>query len=237
LIRVGCCGWPVARRRYVATFDLVEIQQTFYALPRLATAQRWPASVPDGFEFVLKAPQLITHEPTSPTYRRLRTPLGEAAHLRYGAFKPTAEVARVWQDTLALARALGSKIVLFQSPASFAPTAVHTQNLIRFFESVERDGIRFAWEPRGPWPDDDIRALCRRLDLIHCVDPFQREPLWGQPAYLRLHGRDGHRHSYSTADLFQLRDRVRSLEAAYVLFNNTPMYDDARRFLSALVEP
>src|SRR5574337_1095105 len=170
-IRVGCCGWPVARGKYFQAFGLVEVQESFYNLPRLATVERWRQAAPPPFEFVLKAPQLITHEPTSPTYRRLRARLTRSQKRNYGAFKPTQEVGRAWADTLALARALRSRIVLFQSPASFRPTTGHTANLERFFEKIERDGLALAWEPRGGWDDAKIRVICRALDLIHCVDP------------------------------------------------------------------
>jgi uncharacterized protein YecE (DUF72 family) len=228
-IRVGCCGWPVARARYVAELDLVEVQQSFYNLPRLATGQRWRAEVPAGFEFVLKAPQLITHDPTSPTYRRLRRPLSAPERARYGAFRPTPEVHAVWQATLELARALGSALVLFQCPPSFTPTSEHVRHLTRFFETIDRGGLRLAWEPRGDWPPAQVRALCRRLDLIHAVDPFQRASVWGEPAYYRLHGRGGPHYRYSDADLADLRVRV-GPGPAWVLFNNTAMWDDARRF-------
>jgi uncharacterized protein YecE (DUF72 family) len=231
MIRVGCCGWPVARARYCAAVDLVEVQQTFYRLPRLATAERWRGAVPPGFTFTMKAPQLITHEPSSPTYRRLGRRLTAREARRYGGFKPTAEVAEAWQAALALARALRAPLVLFQCPASFTPTATHRRRLAWFFERAPRDGLRLAWEPRGPWPDDRVRDLCRGLDLIHCVDPFEREPLWGEPAYLRLHGRGGYHYVYTDADLQGLADRVRALGPAWVLFNNVAMWEDARRFL------
>jgi uncharacterized protein YecE (DUF72 family) len=224
----------VARPRYFAALDLVEVQETFYQLPRPATVARWRAEAPAPFEFVLKAPQLITHEPTSPTYRRLRRPLSVQERARYGAFKPTAEVAAAWEATLVLARTLGSRVVLFQCPASFDPSPTHVRHLTRFFERAARDGLRFAWEPRGAWSDGRIRELCRRLDLIHCVDPFQRPSVWGEPAYFRLHGRAGYRYAYTREDLQELRDRVRALGAAYVLFNNLRMFEDARRFRDLL---
>jgi uncharacterized protein YecE (DUF72 family) len=229
-VRVGCCGWPVARARYFLTFPLVEVQESFYNLPRLATVERWRAAAPAGFEFVLKAPQLITHEPTSPTYRRLRTPLTETQKRRYGAFKATREVRAVWCETLALARVLRSRIVIFQCPASFTATPGHIRNLSGFFERAERGGLAFAWEPRGEWPDAEVKALCKRLDLIHCVDPFQRRPVWGEPAYLRLHGKGGYHYTYSDGELKDLLALVEALGACYVLFNNTEMFDDARRF-------
>ncbi len=222
-IHVGCCGWPVARPRYFAAFGVVEIQESFYNLPRLATVQKWRAAPPAGFEFVLKAPQLITHEPTSPTYRRLRMPLSEAGKKRVGAFKPTREVRAAWAETLGLARAL-------RGPASFAPTATHIRNLTTFFERAERGGLAFAWEPRGEWSDTEVKTVCRRLDLIHCVDPIQRRPVWGEPGYFRLHGRGGYHYTYSEAELKELGALVKPFRESYVLFNNTGMFDDARRF-------
>lgn len=234
LIRVGCCGWPVGRRPYAAAFDLVEVQQSFYNLPRLATAEKWRAEVPADFEFVLKVPQLITHDPSSPTYRKLRVKLTAAETRRYGSFRPTDEVLAAWKETLALARALRSSFVLFQCPASFTPTAQHIRNLTAFFETVERDGLQFVWEPRGGWPDAEVKALCRRLGLVHGVDPFQRPSVGGEPAYYRLHGQGGARYRYSDADLAELNTRV-GPGPAYVLFNNTAMWDDARRFRRLLV--
>lgn len=224
----------MARPRYFAALDLVEVQETFYNLPRPSTVTRWRVQAPAHFEFALKAPQLITHEPTSPTYRRLRRPLSPRERARYGAFKPTAEVAAAWDETLTLARVLGTRVVLFQCPASFDPSPQHVRHLTRFFERAARDGLRFAWEPRGAWADDRIRELCRCLDLIHCVDPFQRMPVWGEPAYFRLHGRGGYRYAYTREDLHELRVRVSAVGAAYVLFNNLHMFEDARRFRELL---
>ncbi len=234
-IRVGCCGWPVARARYFGALGLVEIQETFYSLPRPATADKWRAAAPATFEFALKAPQLITHAPSSPTYRRLRVPLSPSQRERYGEFKATPEVRAAWMETLGLARALRSEVVVFQCPASFTPTRTHLRNMAAFFEAVERNALRFAWEPRGDWPDVTVKSLCRQLSLIHCVDPWTRRPVWGEPAYFRLHGKGGYHYRYSDGELLELRALARGFASAYVLLNNTAMFDDARRFL-ALVE-
>jgi len=40
-VRVGCCGFPMAKADYYRYFPVVEIQQTFYNLPRIQTAGRW----------------------------------------------------------------------------------------------------------------------------------------------------------------------------------------------------
>jgi uncharacterized protein YecE (DUF72 family) len=224
MIRVGCCGWLVGREEYYRRFSLVEIQESFYNLPQLKTVERWRAAAPPEFEFVLKAPQLITHEATSPTYRRLRKKLAAEEKRRYGAFKPTAEVHAAWRTTLALARALKSKIVVFQCPASFTPTDEHRDNIEAFFKSIERGGLQLCWEPRGVWDDARVKEICKRLDLIHCVDPFERRSVWGEPAYFRLHGRGGYRYQYTEWDLIELGILCRAAEETYVLFNNISMF-------------
>jgi uncharacterized protein YecE (DUF72 family) len=71
-IKIGCCGFAVSRQKYFQSFKLVEIQHTFYQLAQLKTAEKWCDSATEDFEFTIKAWQLITHEFTSPTYRRLR---------------------------------------------------------------------------------------------------------------------------------------------------------------------
>ena len=70
-IKTGCCGFAGAQGDYFDRFRLIEIQDTFYQLPQLKTAERWRRTAPEGFEFLIKAWQLITHLPASPTYRRV----------------------------------------------------------------------------------------------------------------------------------------------------------------------
>lgn len=228
-IKVGCCGFARRLAEYAKALPVVEVQQTFYRLPRVSTVVRWRAATPAGFEFTMKAWQLITHPPTSPTYRRLGRNLPAAARSRCGHFAPTDEVAEAWGRTLAIARALHVTIVVFQCPASLTPAPEHVANLRRFFEGAPRDHLRFAWEPRGNWPADLVERLCRDLHLIHCVDPFAADSVYGTPRYYRLHGRTGYRYRYTDEDLRGLRARCQG--PTYVLFNNMTMWDDALRFL------
>lgn len=39
--KVGCCGFAMVRAEYYRRFPVVEIQQTFYDLPRIQRAERW----------------------------------------------------------------------------------------------------------------------------------------------------------------------------------------------------
>ncbi len=48
-------------RFYAGKFPTVEINNTFYRMPKSETLAVWAEQVPDGFSFALKAPQRITH--------------------------------------------------------------------------------------------------------------------------------------------------------------------------------
>ncbi len=229
---MGCCGFARKLEEYARELHVVEVQQTFYQPPQVRTAEGWRRRVPEGFIFTLKAWQLVTHPPTSPTYRRLRRPIPSSRVDRYGSFAPTEEVDQAWARTLEVARALGAAVVVFQCPASFTPTPAHVENLQRFFRRAPRDGLRFAWEPRGSWPEGLVRQLCQELDLIHCTDPLTAPSVYGRVRYYRLHGRTGYRYRYTEEDLQQLRGHCRA--PAYVLFNNVSMWEDALRFRDLL---
>lgn len=204
MIRVGCCGFPEARDRYFAEFPLVEIQLAFYQPPRVETARGWREKAPEGFEFTLKAWQLITHEASSPTYRRLREKIPPERLAQCGGFRPTAEVHRAWERTAEIARVLQAAVILFQCPAAFRPTAENRRNLERFFRRLPRGKARLAWEPRGEWRPDEVARLCRDLDLVYCVDPFQGTVPEGEIRYYRLHGITGYRHRFTDEELSRL---------------------------------
>src|SRR4051794_31744010 len=106
-IHVGLCGWTVAQSRYVREFSLVEVQHTFYEPPSDELLQRWRSSAPARFEFTMKAWQVVTHESSSPTYRRLKQPLAPQARAELGGFRLSDTVLRGWDRTLQCARLLG----------------------------------------------------------------------------------------------------------------------------------
>lgn len=231
MIKIGCCGFPVRRKKYVSRFQVVEVQETFYQPPKPETARRWRLESPPEFEFALKAWQLITHEASSPTYRRLRRALNpEERHLA-GSFKDTPMVRQAWEATRELARILSARFILFQCPASFSPSEENLARLGRFFRQIERDEFLFAWEPRGGWPPELVAGLCRELDLIPALDPFSAAPYPGPLAYFRLHGKGGYRYTYTDEDLVELKAMVAGCQEAYVFFNNLSMWQDACRFV------
>jgi uncharacterized protein YecE (DUF72 family) len=221
----------MAQGEYTERFPVVEVQQTFYQPPQIATLERWRAAAPPAFEFTLKAWQLVTHEARSPTYRRLKRELSETERAEAGSFRPTAIVEEAWAMTLACARALQAARILFQCPSSFTPTREHVGDLRRFFKRIERPrSLACLWEPRGAWPDALVKELCDELDLTHVVDPFSARTQTPARCYYRLHGRTGWRYRYEDDELSELVSMLPQAGASYVLFNNVRMLDDAARF-------
>jgi len=230
---VGCCGFSRGMRDYFKQFHLVEVQQTFYKLPKLDTALKWRELAPSDFEFTLKASQLITHPATSPTYRRAGLNIQPGKEGHYGFFKPTDEVLQAWEETKRFAQTLEAKVIVFQCPPSFRETLEHVVNLRKFFKSAHASGFLLAWEPRGEWSEGTIKSLCSELGLTHCIDPFEKEPLQGELRYFRLHGGPRYQHRYSEEELRWLKDKLGDQET-YVLFNNINMYNDALAFVTPL---
>lgn len=224
MIKVGCCGFPTAMKRYFQLFNVVELQKTFYRPPKIDVAKRWRRDAPNDFEFTLKAWQVITHPPNSPTYRKAKLEFKEG-----GFFKPVKEVFEAWEVTREVAEVLNSRIVVFQTPRSFKDCNENIKNMKEFFSTLERKFI-FCFEPRG-WNAEKIREVCGELDLIHVVDPTVENQLYGEISYFRLHGKD-YRHAYSEEELSKIRRSCK--ETSYVMFNNLSMLSDALRFKDLL---
>ncbi len=236
-LKVGCCGWSYLRGEdvgetewraryphklalYAAHFELVEVNSTFYRLPKPSTAEKWRElvdSVDPDFEFTVKAYRGLTHE------ARFR---GQAAREGFAG-------------TLGIARALRARVVLIQTPASFGPTPDNIAALEEFLGGFGGHGFTLVWEPRGRWEAERelVERICRKYDLVHCADPFKSTPVLTAPlTYLRLHGAPPgermYRYTYTDDDLRWLASEIRKLgvEEVYLLFNNITMYRDALRF-------
>ena len=220
MIKIGCCGYPVGRKRYQEVFSLVEINRTFYEIPKISTVARWRKEAPENFEFTVKAHQSISHE------HKLRL----------------AETMKAFETMKEICRELEAKILLIQTPASFKPESLKIAE--EFFRGIERNDLIIVWETRGPlWEKgetrEELRMILESLDVPHVTDPFRTLPVYsGKVAYLRLHGLGSrmYYYQYSDEELLRLRDTARSLETeereVYVLFNNLSMFEDAYRFQS-----
>lgn len=230
-IKIGTCGFRNTKEEYAEALSTVEVQHTFYQPPQVSTLEKWRALMPKDFEFTLKAWQLITHESTSPTYRRLRRELNDQETAETGFFKPTDIVHQAWDATLASAKALKARTILFQCPAKFTPLPENIDNMIRFFQGIKRGRMNFVWEPRGKdWSDEIVSEVCEELNLWHVVDPFARPTVTPKNCYFRMHGIPRWRYTYEDDELYELAAMLPKRRLAYAFFNNITMHQDAIRF-------
>ncbi|MGW5191455.1 DUF72 domain-containing protein [Kribbella sp. NPDC004138] len=141
-LHVGCAqwthpAWPQPGREklrsYASWCNAVESNTTFYGTPSVSTVASWAAQTPPDFRFVVKLPQVVTHE------RRL------------------TNVDAEFRAFLAAIEPLGPRnhAVWIQLPAAFSPTGLGT--LAAFLHQAPREH-RYAVEVRHRDFFDDPRA-------------------------------------------------------------------------------
>ncbi len=172
---------------YAVRLDAVEINNTFYRMPKSAMFVDWVSKVPDEFSFAIKAPQKITHGA-----RLLDT-------------KPATD--RLFEVCAALDRHLGP--VLFQLPPQ---QRTDPERLQHFLQELPPQA-RVAFEFRHPsWADDAIYTLLGARGAALCVgDSETGSPVPLVPTasfgYLRLR-----RDEYSELELQQWIARIRDTD-------------------------
>ncbi len=177
-------GLPARRMlaHYATRLDSVEVNATFYRMPRPDSLAAWRAEVPEGFVFALKAPQRVTH------VKRLRDVEDAVA-----AFHRAAAV---------LGPALGP--VLYQLPPSLKKDLPRLEDFLAMVPA----SARIAFEFRHPsWLADDVHAALRGHGAALCLadadeatTPFIATADFG---YLRLR-----RAEYAEADLRAWAERI-----------------------------
>jgi uncharacterized protein YecE (DUF72 family) len=181
---------------YAERLPAVEINNTFYRLPRRSVLEGWAGQVPEAFRFAVKASQRITHQ------KRL---------------KDAAEETRYLLDvTQALGERLG--VILFQLPPNLK---LDLDRLDRFLELLPAD-TRAAFEFRhASWLDPSVLERLRARALAWVVNDDADGPpdfLVTAPwAYLRLR-----RPAYAREELaaWAARVRARELEEVFVFFKH-----------------
>src|SRR5262245_30533892 len=182
---------------YAGRLPAVEINNTFYRMPKAGVLESWAGQVPDTFRFVLKASRRITH------MKRLRDVADETAYL------------------LRTAAALGPRLgpILFQCPPNLG---LDLERLDRFLELLP-PGTRAALEFRHPaWRDAAVHDRLRARDVaLVTVDaeegPGECEPATASFGYLRLR-----RPGYERAELagWAARVAIQPWSSAFVFFKH-----------------
>ena len=152
---------------YAEEFDTVELNATFYRLPKADAFTRWSQRVPAGFRFAVKASRYLTH------VRRLRD--------------PEEPIERLWTRATRLGDRFGP--VLYQLPPRWKPDL---DRLDAFLAAIPRRHPQ-AVEIRDPrWYRAEVRE---RLDAggvalcLHDMAGSATEPTPVGPfVYLRFHG-------------------------------------------------
>ncbi|MEM3630118.1 MAG: DUF72 domain-containing protein [Nitrososphaerota archaeon] len=221
IIKIGCCGFPIAKEKYYKEFNLIEINSTFYKIPSIKLAQKWRNEAPENFEYVLKAYQGITHD-----YK----------------MEIKKECLDYLNQMIELCKNLKSKILLFQTPASFTPEYLNKAE--KFFSKIKYSELKIVWETRGEkWLEiyDKLSKILEKYSITHVVDPFINKPCYiNEIAYYRLHGlsKKMYYYKFSDNDLLSLKEKIfnysKKANEIYVLFNNINMYEDSIRFKKLL---
>lgn len=187
-VRIGCSGWNYAHWRngvfypprcasrrwlayYARHFGTVEVNMTFYRLPRAPVVARWVDETPGDFVFAVKASRYLTH------VKRLRD-VPENLALLLDRLEP-----------LLASPKLGP--LLWQLPPTF------TRDLDRLalaLEVLPRD-LRHAFEFRHPsWFCEELPVLLREHGVALVigdrpqVNAFQTHELTADFTFVRFHG-------------------------------------------------
>ncbi len=183
-------------RFYAGRLPAVEINNTFYRMPKAELLASWAEQVPDGFRFVLKASQRITH------FKRLKDVSEEVGYF------------------LRVAATLGDRLgpILFQLPPNLKKDLPRLSEFLDLLPAATRAALEFR---HASWFEDDVFEALRRRGAALCVaeDEDLAAPLvstagWG---YLRLR-----RPDYGEAEVQAWADRVRAQawDEAYVFFKH-----------------
>ena len=140
MIKVGCCGFPFSMQEYFEKFCVVEIQSTFYRIPKPETVEGWRMSVGEDFEFSVKAWQAITHPLTSPTWKKAKIKVDVKNRDNYGFLRATREVFDAWKITREICGLLEARVCLIQCPASFVANEQNVGNMQQFFPRSSEKG-------------------------------------------------------------------------------------------------
>lgn len=235
-IRVGCAGYsyddwvgpfypeglPKERRLewYAQTFSLLELNFSYYAMPKKAHLDSLRASVPEEFRFSIKAHGSLTHQRTDDWKAR----------------------AQEFSEAI---KGLENKLcgVLLQFPYSFHYTEANRRYLADLVEALSGPEL-FVEFRNTEWERQQVIDGMRRRELNRVlVDAPELRGLPGRfeggeelptsRAYLRLHGRNAenwwsgtnvtrYAYNYSGDELRALAKRLESVTAPeiFVVFNN-----------------
>ncbi|HUR83519.1 MAG TPA: DUF72 domain-containing protein [Thermoanaerobaculia bacterium] len=190
---------------YLKDFDTVELNNTFYQLPKESTFDAWRKNTPADFLYAVKGSRFITH--------MIKLKDAERGLVN---FMPRAERLR---------GKLGP--VLWQLPPGWK---VNLERLEEFLSLLPPEH-RYTFELRNEtWMTDGVLELLKKYNAAFCIyelagyhSPIELTADW---TYVRLHGPTSFKYqgSYSDKQMEEWAERIRTwskkLKAIYVYFDN-----------------
>jgi uncharacterized protein YecE (DUF72 family) len=219
-LRIGCSGWnykhwrevvypkglPPSRwlEHYATLFDTVEVNATFYRLPRPESVARWVEQTPPDFVSAVKASRYLTH------VKRLRD-LDEGVARYYAAIAPLVRSPK-----------LGP--VLWQLPETFHRD---DERLAAALERFPRGRHCFEFR-HASWFEPDVYELLRRHSAALVIGdtpqrPFQTRELTAGWTYVRFHTGRAEGGNYGEDELDEWAGQIdewRREVDVYAYFNN-----------------
>ena len=222
MIRIGCSGWNYQHWRngvfypprlpprrwlefYARHFDTVEVNATFYRLPRESAVANWVRESPPGFLFAVKMSRYVTH------IKRLRD-LESSLEIFYSRIRPLTGPPK-----------LGP--VLWQLPGTFRRDDGRLAEVL-----VALPPGRHCFEFRHEsWFVDEVYELLRARNAALVIGDtperqFQAHELTADWTFVRFHhGTRGRRSNYSERELEEWAQRIEGFAAnadVYAYFNN-----------------
>jgi uncharacterized protein YecE (DUF72 family) len=219
-VRIGCSGWNYAHWRevvypkglpqrrwleyYATLFDTVEVNNTFYRLPRVTSVANWVAQTPPGFAFAVKASRFLTH------IKRL-SDMGEPVRRFYACIDPLVRSPK-----------LGP--VLWQLPPTFRRD---DERLLYALAALPEGRHAFEFRHESWFVEETYDALRRHGAALVIADrpeirTFQARELTTDFTFVRFHhgGGDG---NYSHRQLASWAARIEEWRRevdVFVYFNN-----------------
>jgi uncharacterized protein YecE (DUF72 family) len=185
---------------YSARLPTVEINNTFYRMPRTEMLENWARTVPDGFRFAIKASRRITH------ISRLKDSAADSVQFLYKALA-----------------SLGEKRgpVLFQLPPNLKKDLPRLQAFLGMLPQDHRAALEFR---NDTWFSEDVYSALRDAGASLCLSerednappPLVETAPWG---YVRLR-----LETYSDQDLENWARRLGDTgwNSVYVYFMHEP---------------
>ncbi len=194
---------------YARRFATVEVNSTFYRLPRSEFIQRWAEATPEGFQFAVKLWRRITHE------KRL--------------VDCGAEIEQFLEAVEPLRGKLGP--ILVQLPPSLRPGLAALDVFLTEYKRIAGKAAKpVGVEVRNAeWLNPEAYALLDRHGAALCLAGYEKlditEPNAAPFVYMRRHGPGGrYRGCYSpealAADAARTRQWLDGGRDVYVYFNN-----------------